>query len=197
MRQSYLTAFPGRRDSYQVPLALHEHGRLARFMTDGYDAGPIAGLLKRGGLRGLERRRCAGLPDERVRTGFDLEIGSRLLGRFMAPSRAAVIADDWLARRAAAQANALGASVLFYEFQAELGFRLLASPSQRRILFHFHPHPAWEHPLLHADVRAHPEFAELLRMTTRAGLPPRYRDHTCQAWRAADHIIVASSCTRT
>ena len=196
MRKEYVTAFPGRRDSYQVPLALYEHGRLARFVTDGYDAGPVARTLRFCGLRGLERRRCAELPGNLVQPAFDVELGSRMLARVMAPSRSAVIADDWLASRGAAAANARGASVIFYEFQAELGFRLLTGPRQRRILFQFHPHPDWEHPILEIDARTYPEFAGLLRMTTRQGLAPRYAEHTRRAWRAADHVIVASSCTR-
>ena len=42
MKNEYVTAFPGRRDSYQVPLALFENGRLAKFVTDAYDAGNLA-----------------------------------------------------------------------------------------------------------------------------------------------------------
>lgn len=196
MKRRYVTAFPGRRDSYQVPMALHEHGRLEQFVTDSYAAGPVARVLRACGARGLDRRQCSGLPEPLVRPGFDLEIGSRLLARVMAPSRGAVIADDWLARRGAAAANAGGSSVVFYEFQAELGFRLLRSARQRRILFHFHPHPDWEHPLLQADVRRHPEFAALVRAHTRAGLAPRYADHTRRAWCSADQVIVASTCTK-
>jgi glycosyltransferase involved in cell wall biosynthesis len=196
MRNEYVTAFPGRRDSYQVPLSLFEHGRLVRFVTDGYDAGPVARTLRFCGLRGLERRRCAGLPETLVQPAFDVELGSRMLARVMAPSRSAVIADNWLASRGAAAANARGASVIFYEFQAELGFRLLTGPRQRRILFQFHPHPNWEHPILENDARTYPEFAAALRMSTRADLPPRFAEHTRRAWRAADHVIVASSCTR-
>ena len=197
VKQQYVTAFPGRRDSYQVPLALFEHGRLERFVTDGYDAGLFARTLKYCGVRGLERRWCPALPADRVQPGFDLEFGRRALARMMEPSRSSVMVDNWLARRGAEAANTWGASALFYEFQAELGFRLLASPDQRRILFHFHPHPGWEHPILNQDVRAYPAFTEQLRMATRASLPARFALHTHHAWRNADHVIVASSCTRT
>ena len=196
VRQMYVTAFAGRRDSYQVPLALHENGRLGKFVTDAYDAGALAGMIRRGGVGRLAARRCPGLPAASVRPGFGLEVGERLLARLLEPSRGAVIADDWLARRGAAMANQLGASVLFYEFQAELGFRLLRSRRQRRILFHFHPHPGWEHPVLFQDARAYPEFLADLRSSTRTGLPPHFAEHTHRAWRAADHVVVASSCTR-
>lgn len=195
-RRTYVTAFGGRRDSYQVPLALHEQDRLGGFITDAYDAGAVARAIRFCGGRRLAVRRCPGLPSGRVRAGFDLEIGTRLLARAMPPSRANVIADDWLARRGAAVANALEASVIFYEFQAELGFRLLRSPRQRRVLFHFHPHPDWEHPRLFADAQAWPEFLPGLRLSTRTDLPLRFADHTRRAWREADQVIVASGCTR-
>ena len=196
MKQQYVTAFPGRRDSYQVPLALHEHGRLACFATDAYDAGWVARAIRICGGRSLDRRRCPELPTARVRPGFGLELGGRVLARMMEPSRGAVMADDWLAARAAAIANRLDASLLLYEFQGELGFRSLRSRHQRRILFHFHPHPSWEHPLLLADARAYPEFLPGLLSATRSGMPARYARHTRAAWRAADHVLVASSCTR-
>jgi glycosyltransferase involved in cell wall biosynthesis len=192
----YVTAFSGRRDSYQLPLALFEHGRLGKFVTDAYDAGGIAKLIRACGARRLASRQCPGLPANLVRPGFDVELGSRMLAHVVEPSRGAVIADDWLARRAAAIANRLDASVLFYEFQAELGFRLLRSHRQRRILFHFHPHPNWEHPLLRREAVAYPVFGPQILSNTRAGMTPRFADHTRRAWQGADHVIVASSCTR-
>jgi glycosyltransferase involved in cell wall biosynthesis len=196
MKTAYVTAFQGRRDSYQIPLALFENGRLAKFVTDGYDAGPWARALKMGGFHGIDRRRCPELPDARVDCNFLFEFAARVLGRIQEPSRASVIADGWFARRAAALANARGCSLLLYEFQAELGFQLLQSSRQRRILFHFHPHPGWEHPILANDVRAYPEFSGQVASMTRSALPARFSEHTKGAWRQADHILVASSCTR-
>jgi glycosyltransferase involved in cell wall biosynthesis len=195
-RKKYVTAFAGRRDSYQLPLALHENGRIVKFITDAYDAGPWASLLKATGVRGLERRRCDELPDRFVDSRLRYELLERALQRVMQPSRAGVIADAWFARAAAMAANASGASAILYEFQAEVGFPLLRRRDQRRILFHFHPHPGWEHAILRADVRAYPEFAEVVAAGTRSNLTPRYSEHTRNAWRLADHVIVASSCTR-
>ena len=197
MKLKYVTAFPGRRDSYQIPLSLFENGRLDRFVTDAYDAGITAGVLKKYGAKDLARRKCVDLPDALVDARLRYEIAGRLLSRVMQPSRSAVIADAWTARAGAAAANKHGASALFYEFQAELGFSLLKSRRQRRILFQFHPHPGWEHPLLTEDARRYPEFADLVASSTRANLSRRYAEHTCFAWKEADHVIVASSCTRT
>jgi len=196
MRKEYVTAFAGRRDSYQLPLSLFENGRLARFITDAYDAGAFSAALGALGVRGLKRRKCAGLPDQHVDARFSFEAASIILRRLMEPSKAGVIADGWLARAGAEAANARGSSAIFYEFQAELGFSLLKSERQRRVLFHFHPHPGWEHPILAADARQYPQFAEFVASSTRASLSPRYSEHTRNAWRVADHIIVASSCSR-
>jgi hypothetical protein len=44
---SYVTAFTGMRDSYQLPLALAEHGRLAAFATCFYRDRGLAGGLAR------------------------------------------------------------------------------------------------------------------------------------------------------
>jgi glycosyltransferase involved in cell wall biosynthesis len=197
LKRAYVTAFAGRRDSYQVPLALFEHGRLQKFITDAYDKGSVAKLIKAGGGSHLVTRRCNGLPDGFVDAHFGYEVGARALRRIMEPSRGGVIADGWFARAAAAAANAKGASALLYEFQAEEGFRGLSGPSQRRMLFHFHPHPGWEHPILADDARAHPEFSGLVASQTRSNLPARYSDHTRGAWKSADHVIVASTCTRS
>jgi glycosyltransferase involved in cell wall biosynthesis len=196
MKKAYVTAFAGRRDSYQVPYGLYLSGRLKRFITDAYDSGPLAAAIKAIGGRALERRNCPGLPADLVDSRLRYEISERALMRIMEPSRSGVIADGWFARAAASAANASGASAILYEFQAEVGFALLRRPEQRRILFHFHPHPGWEHPILEDDVRAFPEFAEAVRSGTRAALPPRFSQHTRNAWRVADHVIVASSCTR-
>jgi glycosyltransferase involved in cell wall biosynthesis len=192
----YVTAFPGRRDSYQIPLSLFENGRLLKFLTDGYDSGLVAGALKIIGARATARRRCQGLPDAVVETNFRFELWGGVLRRTYGPSRAAVLSDAWLARRAAAAANSTGASVFLYEFQAELCFRLLRSSRQRKILFHFHPHPGWEHRLFASDVRGYPQFARLVDSITRSNMPTRFSEHTREAWRGADHILVASSCTR-
>jgi glycosyltransferase involved in cell wall biosynthesis len=192
----YVTAFPGRRDSYQIPLCLFESGRLERFITDGYDTGAVARALRSLGAGRVSSRRCEGLPDVLVQPNFRYEFGRRILERVIEPSRAGVISDGWLARDAASLANASGASLLLYEFQAEVGFGLLRSRKQRRILFHFHPHPEWEHPLLLRDVHAYPQFSGLVRSATRSGMNVRFSGHTRSAWKLADHILVASSCTR-
>jgi glycosyltransferase involved in cell wall biosynthesis len=195
-RKKYVTAFAGRRDSYQLPLALHENGRILKFITGAYDAGPWAELLKAAGMKRLETRKCQELPDRWVDARLRYEVFERALQRVMRPSRSGVIADAWFARAAAAAANADRASAILYEFQAEVGFSLLQRTDQRRILFHFHPHPGWEHPILWDDLRAFPEFSETVRSGTRVGMAPRYSEHTRNAWRLADHVIVASSCTR-
>src|SRR5580658_2888155 len=94
-RKRYVTAFAGRRDSYQLPLALHENGRIVKFITDAYDAGPWASLLKASGVRGFERRHCDALPDRFVDSRLRYELLERALQRLMQPSRAGVIADAW------------------------------------------------------------------------------------------------------
>ena len=197
-KRRYVTAFPGIRDSYQIPLMLSEQGRLAAFATCFYRDRGGAGLLSRmlGWPRSLKRRFVAGVHASRVHPMEFTNVSARLLARFVQPSRVAVWEDRWFARKAVQLARQHRASLLLYEFQAETAFRAELSPGARRILFHFHPHPDLEHPLLLADAALYPEFHDRVQRDTRGNLPLKYREHTRLAWRRADHVIVASDFSR-
>src|SRR5262245_1743765 len=68
---SYVCAFRGRRDSYQVPLALEEAGLLDQLITDAYAVPWVKALagLAPASLCAVLRARCApGIPEARVRS---------------------------------------------------------------------------------------------------------------------------------
>src|SRR5437016_4357070 len=70
MMTPYVCAFRGRRDSYQVPVALTEGGLLDRFFTDIYAVPWLKALSKWGpqSLRDKVNLRCEpGIPADRVR----------------------------------------------------------------------------------------------------------------------------------
>lgn len=197
-RQRYVAAFPGRRDAYQIPVALAEHGRLAAFATCFYRQrgwlGRCEGLFPR--LRGLSRLRHAeGLEHARIDCLELTNAAARLAQRIFPPAKVAVWEDDAFARRAVSLAREHRAGLLLYEFQAEWAFRQRLEHGGAKILFHFHPHPDFEHPLLLADGARHPVFLPGIRRNTRADLPARYQAHTRGAWRLADHVVVASQFT--
>ncbi len=198
MKKSYVTSFPGRRDAYQLPVALAERGRLAAFATCFYRGRGFFGSLS--ARTGLARRRfasrCAdGIPPGRVTCLELTNLAARLGQRLLQPSKVAVWEDMAFARAAVRLARAKVASLILYEFQADWAFQQPLAPGAKKILFQFHPHPDLEHPLLLGDAQRYPEFLPSVRRNTRANLGPRYREHTRSAWRHADHVIVASRFT--
>lgn len=198
MKRNYVTAFPGRRDSYQLPLALSEHGRLAAFVTCFYAQKGISGRLAKPFARLTEKlnQRCAaGLDQAKIECMEAVDLALRLGSKIFQPSKISVWEDDAFARRALALAKANRANLLLYEFQADWAFRHPLPHGGAKILFQFHPHPDLEHPLLLSDGRRYPQFMADIRRNTRANLSSRYREHTRHAWSQADHVIVASQFT--
>src|SRR6187431_1833822 len=90
--EKFVCAFRGRRDAYQVPLALAEQDLLEEFITDAYatpQARLFGTLLPRSSRSRLERRREAGIPDGRVSCLWGtalLEQASLLLGQPALPT---------------------------------------------------------------------------------------------------------------
>ena len=198
MKKPYVTAFTGRRDSYQVPIALAENGRLAAFATCFYRQRGVSGWLE--GLfprwNQVSRvRQAEGIDQSKVECLEMTNLAARLGRGLFQPSKVAVWEDHAFARKALALAERHRASLLLYEFQADWAFRQPLKHGGAKILFQFHPHPDLEHPLLLADGARHPEFLPGIRRNTRANLAERYQAHTRGAWRHADHVIVASHFT--
>ena len=70
MTETFVCAFRGRRDSYQVPLALAEAGLLDQFITDAYSAPWMKAVVKCTPVNiraKVDFRSEAGIPLERVR----------------------------------------------------------------------------------------------------------------------------------
>ena len=194
MKRRYVTAFPGRRDHYQMPVSLAENGRLAGFATCFYQGRGLLGRLP--GLRSrLSSRQAPGLHAAPIECLEITNLLARLGAKVLQPSRVAVTEDLAFARKALAMAKAKAANLFLYEFQADWAFRQPEAAGAVKILFQFHTHPDLEHPLLLADAQRYPQFLEQIRRDTRGNLPERFRAHTRGAWRSADHVIVASRFT--
>src|SRR5580704_5306920 len=191
MKKQYVTAFPGRRDSYQIPVALSEHGRLAAFVTCFYRQRGVCGRLS----KQFDHRQADGLEKAKVGCMELTNLAARIGQRIFQPSRVGVWEDNAFARKALALAKVHRAGLLLYEFQADWAFRQPLKHDAAKILFQFHPHPDFEHPLLLADGARYPQFLPGIRRNTRSNLPASYQRHTCDAWQQADHVIVASHFT--
>jgi glycosyltransferase involved in cell wall biosynthesis len=134
----WVVAFPGARDSYQVPLALEQVGLLNAFVTDWYS--PMDRIAFRGALHllptsiaaKLRRRFRPGLPSNRA----------KLMPGYLA--RTLRLPDNWttevdrLGRSAAIMATKNSCGVLAYNHVATTAFTGAAKP---RVLYQVQAHP--------------------------------------------------------
>ena len=200
MTAPYVCAFRGRRDDYQVPLALEEAGRLDCLITDAY-AGPtllrLADRLPRRWRDTVRFRHKAGLPAEKVRSLWGatlLEHARHRLGY----SRAATysVIDQRYSEAAAARARKVRGDLLLYSPYAWEAFNARYAHTPHRLLFQFHPHAAYEERVLREDVDLFPEVDHSFVQETGQSLPEHLRRRVDSCWRHADRILCASSFTK-
>jgi glycosyltransferase involved in cell wall biosynthesis len=199
----YVCAFPGRRDGYQVPVALAEAGCLDCFITDHY-CGPRERALSRLLPRRLGervRQRCeAGLPSHRVRR-LPLTAAAAALARATGCPSAAVYErfDPRYGEVAAEEARRRHSHLFMYSPYAWSAFSARYAHAPRKVLFQFHPHHDLEHAVLKADAdaseRAGIRFSD--RIENLHDRVPAGRVRGDAAWQLADHVVCASSFTRT
>ena len=176
----YVCAFRGRRDSYQVPLALAEAGQLDQLITDAYAVPVLKALASAAPERlraSVASREEPGIPAERVKSLWAttlLEHARHRLGFDPASTWGAL--DPRFSRAAARRAARTRSDLLLYSPYAWEAFTAPYPHSPRRCLFQYHPHPDTEDRVL----------------ARRSGAPARDRD----PWRHADLIVCASSFTR-
>ncbi len=198
MKRKYSVVFPGARDAYHLPYGLWINNRLSSFLTDLYNKKWINSLPFPAFNNMLNRRQFeADLLPHRFITHFPaLPTINYLLNRVYHKAKAAVIMDNLFARLAVNNARKEKSNLLLYEFQAEWAFQQKFQHDIRKLVFYFHPHPSFEHPMLFADCKLYPAFQQETMQNTRSGLADIYKNHTKSAWKNADHIIVASSFTK-
>jgi glycosyltransferase involved in cell wall biosynthesis len=194
LEKTYITSFAGNRDSYQVPMALYEHGLLYQHVCDFYTpdwirrfASPLAPRLL---------RRCqAGLPSALTRWDFPaiwVQARGRRNDRDMV--RQHFETERSLSRHAAKIARRSGAQFFLHSGIAYWAFN--AVTDRKRLLFQFHPHPASNRELLEADYARNPEvrhsFETEYDSIPLAGLP----EQRLLEWQLADYIFCASTFTK-
>lgn len=194
----YVTCFPGARDAYELPYALHKHDRLDLFITDIYNKGLLKNIPVQSFRNKLKGRTAEGdtIPHELIRSSPQIILQRKVVDIFNHPAVASVKEDDMYARAAVEAARKHKSGLFLYEFQADYAFRQELSHRAPRHVFYFHPHPALEHPMLLADAEKYPAFKDSVMANTRQSFSERFRDHTKGAWKNADHIFAASSFTK-
>jgi glycosyltransferase involved in cell wall biosynthesis len=197
---SFVCAFRGRRDSYEVPLALAETGRLERFVTDFFQTRglSIATRVLPSRLREkLSRRSKAGIPLERVECLLGGAVLEALLIRAGRPAAATYMHFDAMYSRAAARiARKHRADLFLYSPYAMPAFGERYEHRPLKVLFQFHPHPRLERLILVADAERWAREGLTFSDRIVSEEPPAAQPDYDQGWVHADHIICASSFTK-
>lgn len=161
----------GRRDGYQLALALDEGGLLESLITDFYWNPSVYSALKRvlpG--RGIPERYCPGLDWRRVRSPFKAvlaDVGAKL-GELNDSHQTKDFALGSAARR---RAIATGSALFSYSYYASSAFRRDDTELDHRFLFQLHPHPLSVRAILAEEMERTPAARESLAMESEMSLP--------------------------
>ena len=191
----YVTAFAGRRDDYQLAIALAQSQRLDQFITTFYAAGLTGRMLRLAGRTDVGGRHHPDLPADRVRVRWWPELLQQFASRTALPSRTVwPMINRELSRAAARRAATTGASLLLYEPYALPAFtdRRLCE-NTKRVLFHFHPHPDLEREIYLRDREV---TGQSWTSDDAGGQPSASASPSAKAWSHADLILCASSFTK-
>ena len=162
-----VTAAAGRRDGYQVPVALAEAGLLDAHVTDRYlpdSIAPLVGTIAKrtgiGPLEGLARSHHDQLPSQRVHCSRRL-LFTKAAQR-LKPSLRQRWSDDqdpisWSALR---QAQRHDSALLLHMGYAHHAFMAEKSASRKRGLVQYHPHIGESARILLADLDRYPVLTD-------------------------------------
>lgn len=160
-----VSAAAGRRDDYQVPIALAEAGLLAKHVTDVYVPDALVTLLRQLGARGnrLLRRHSPLLPSRLV------HLSARLAMRKAAATLIPSVSGDQdpISWAALGQARRHHAGLLLYAGYAYRAFSAESRSIRRRGLIQYHPHIRDSATILRADAERHPFMRSALVELTR------------------------------
>ena len=200
--RKFICAFKGRRDDYQVALALQEAGLLESLLTDIYwkdDHHILAKVAPRAIAAAWQSRHKDGLDPNRIADAPYLFFLERILSYArVAPVAVMDMLDTVLARRTGAAAARTGANLFCYSAYAPSAFRREYRHPARKIVFQYHPHWRTE-----VDVLARDQQIWAARGVTFTGssesadvVGRKARATTDESWRDSDRIVCASSFTK-
>jgi len=196
----FVCAFRGRRDSYQVPVALAEAGLLDQFITDAYAMPWVKTLAKLGhqSVRAKVNFRFEpGLPAELVRCLWGTTLVEHLRHRLgCAPTMTFNKLDRHFSRAAARRAARNETDLFLYSPYAWEAFTARYHHTPRKILFQYHPHPQLESRILAEDRARYPKVGEPSPRATAPQWPEKFLQRERDCWKYADLIFCASSFTK-
>jgi glycosyltransferase involved in cell wall biosynthesis len=198
--EKYVCAFRGRRDYYQIPIALAERDALEQFITDIYAVEALQKLiptLPASWQRKIGFRSAPLIPTEKVKClwGTTLLEHTRHKLNF-SPIATFSLLDQNFSKSAAFKAQATKSNLLMYEPYAWEAFQYSYNYTPRKVLFQFHPHITSEIALLTEDLELFPyvqqSYQEQIGLHLNSFFQTRLRD----CWKYANLILCASSFTR-
>lgn len=198
--EQYVCAFRGRRDCYQVPVALAESGLLDEFITDAYALPVLRRAAIVAPVRWREKillRYEPAIPDDRVRCLWGTTAIEHLRhGLGLSPSVTFAKLDARFSRAAARRAIRCRGHLFLYSPYAWEAFVANYPHTPHRVMFQYHPHPEVEHRILREDRRLYPFVNESFQEDTGQRLSQSLKLRTCDPWRYADLIFCASTFTK-
>ena len=183
----FICAINRDRDGYQVPLALYEAGLLERFVTDYYTPDVAPRWLP----TQLARRRVEGLPAAMTRNAPVSFFGQSVAHLLRLPMNRVFAATDRLLARTVGEAAAR-ADAHLYCYHSYLPSERSIAPGTRRVVFQYHPPPAFSLDVLRADHARWPQVAWSVAQAAGALAASPADDE----WRRADAVVCASAMTR-
>jgi len=196
----YICAFRGRRDNYQVPLALAEKGLLKQIITDFYAVNSlqkVAQILPTNWQNKLAFRQEPSIPTERVSCLWGntlIEHTRHYLG--FSPAATFAWLDQSFAYAAASQAQRTKSNLLLYTPYAWEAFRTPYRHNPHKILFEYHSHREFETQLLTQDIKLFPFVKQSYQEQTGNYLSSQLKVRVRDCWKHADLILCASSFTQ-
>jgi glycosyltransferase involved in cell wall biosynthesis len=196
---SYVVAFNGSRDFYQVPLALYERCLLERLVTDVYYS-DRALARRMPWMKRFRHRHVDGLPSRLTKSDWYATalqvLGPRGFGRLLAADHYKIfnLVDDHLSTMALKVAQRSDADLFLYSGYACEAFS--ASPGRRKGLFVFHPHYRLVRELLEADYAKYRECLWSMRQEQEIAQSPEKLAKFDREIELADFVVCASSFTR-
>ncbi|MGF1484552.1 MAG: glycosyltransferase family 4 protein [Opitutales bacterium] len=193
---SYVVAFNGSRDFYQVPWALSEAGQMASLVTDFYTPDWLAQLPGPLGKK-ARARYCLGISSTQVRGDLAsfFKQWQRIFGRLPKPEALRAI-DERLSLRALAEAQRRQASLLLYSYYAMPAFARPEAAALNKGLFMVHPLGPLVRQILQEDFARFPEVKVSFEGEEETGGDGGRSGETREACQAADFILCASAFTQ-
>ncbi len=197
----YVCAFRGRRDSYQIPLALAEAGVLDQFITDAYNT-PAIKLASRIFPPSMQEkarfRESPGIPSEKVRCLWGTTLLEHARHRAgYARSETYRKLDRIFSLAAASRSAQTRSNLLLYNPYAWEAFTASLPHHPRRVLFQYHPLAAFERKILEKDDLTFPRSKTVQTHFMRDPKYGQLTDRRDESWKHADLILCASSFTKT